>query len=88
MTWVALTNVVVSAAPFQLSTVALTKFVPVAVSVNVAPPALALAGDRAVIVGTGSLIGNAQAPEVPPPGVGFVTVTLAEPALLRSPAGT
>ena len=64
------------------------KLVPVAVRVNAAPPALALAGDIAVIVGTALLIGNVQAVDVPPPGAGFVTVTIADPELLISLAGT
>jgi xanthosine utilization system XapX-like protein len=54
------------------------KFVPVAVSVNAAPPAIALVGLMEVSVGTGlfaALTVNVEAAEVPPPGAGFVTVT-------------
>src|ERR1035437_6950576 len=47
---VALTNVVVSAAPFQFPPAPDTKFVPFTVSVNRAPPALAEAGLRLEIV--------------------------------------
>jgi hypothetical protein len=82
------TNVVVRATPFQLITAPLTKFVPLAVKVKAAPPAFALAGDNELIVGRGLLIGNVHAPEVPPPGAGFVTVMLAVPVLLMSLAGT
>jgi len=81
-------KVVVRAAPFQFITAPVTKLVPFAVKVKAAPPAFALAGDKELIVGAGLLIGNVQAPEVPPPGAGLVTVTLAVPVLLMSLAGT
>jgi hypothetical protein len=79
---------VVSAAPFQLTTEPLTKLLPLTMSVNVGPPAVAFIGDREVMDGTGLLIGNVQGPEVPPPGLGLATVTLAEPVLVMSLAGT
>ena len=63
-----------------------TKFVPVTVSVKAAPPAVALVGERAVMVGAGLLMVNATLPEVPPPGAGVVTDTLAVPAEAMSAA--
>jgi len=50
---VALTNVVVRLLPFQLTTEPETNPVPLTVRVNAAPPAVALAGDSELIVGTG-----------------------------------
>jgi hypothetical protein len=85
---VALTKVVIRAAPFQLTTDVPTKLLPFTVTVNDAPPALALAGESELIVGTGLLIGNVQAPEVPPPGAGLMTVMFAEPLAEISLAGT
>jgi hypothetical protein len=51
------------------------KFVPVAVSVKPASPPVALVGAMELSVGTGLLIVNVNAPDVPPPGVGVNTVT-------------
>jgi hypothetical protein len=64
------------------------KFVPVTVSVKAAPPAVALAGEIELSVGLGfgALIVNVCAPEVPPPGAGFDTVTDAVPAEAMSAA--
>ena len=60
------------------------KFVPFTVNVNCAEPAVILAGERDVAVGTGllgmGLIVNTSAFEVPPPGVPLKTVILAVPA--------
>jgi len=50
---VELTNVVAGADPPKLTIEAATKFVPVIVSVKAAPPATALFGEIAVIVGVG-----------------------------------
>jgi hypothetical protein len=50
---VALTNVVVSEVVFHLTTEALTKLVPLTVSVNAAPPVIAEVGESVVMVGTG-----------------------------------
>jgi hypothetical protein len=50
---VALTNVVVRGAPPKLTIEAATKFVPLIVSVNAAPPATALFGMIVVIAGVG-----------------------------------
>ena len=74
--------------PFHLTTELAMKLVPLTVSVNVAPPVVALVGDIDVIVGAGLLIGNVRAPDVPPPGLGLVTVMLAVAALAMSAAGT
>jgi hypothetical protein len=74
-------------APIQSTTELLTKFVPVTVSVNAADPALALFGESAVIVGTGfdvPEIVKFTEFDVPPPGVGFITVTGALPAVSTS----
>ena len=53
VTWVALTNVVVLAFPLNFTCEAATKPVPLTVSVNAAPPAVALAGESVVMVGAG-----------------------------------
>src|SRR5206468_457004 len=83
---VALTKVVVRAAPFHCTVLPVTKPVPVAVSVKAAPPAVALVGDTEVSVGAEVFSENACAAEVPPPGVGVTTVTLAVPAAAMSAA--
>jgi hypothetical protein len=85
---VAFTNVVTSAVPFQSITEVLTKFVPVAVSVNVAPPGLAKAGLSEATVGRGLSIVNVTEDDVPPPGVALKTVREAVPALTIFAAGT
>jgi len=41
-----------------------------------------------VMAGTGTFMGNGNVFEVPPPGDGLKTVTLAVPAVARSLAGT
>ena len=53
---VALTNVVVLAAPLKLTTEVDTKPVPFTVRVKAAPPAVALVGEREVSVGAGLLM--------------------------------
>ena len=53
---VALTNVVVLAAPLNFTTDVDTKPVPLTVSVKAAPPAVAPVGDREVAVGAGLLM--------------------------------
>jgi hypothetical protein len=53
VTLVLLTNVVVSAAPAQFTTVPETKFDPATVRVKAAPPAVALAGESEVTLGSG-----------------------------------
>src|SRR4029077_7723005 len=83
---VLLTKVVARALPFHCTTEPATKFVPATVSVNAVLPAVALLGDTEVSVGTGLLIVNVTALEVPPPGVGEKTVTEAVPAVAMSAA--
>ena len=64
-----------------------TKPVPVILSVNPAPPTVAVAGTIAVSAGDeAALIVNDTEPDVPPPGAGFVTVTGAVPAVAISAA--
>jgi hypothetical protein len=77
---VLLTKVVVRLDPFHITTDVPTKFVPLTVSVNAAPPALAVAGLRLDIAGTGLFTEKVCALEVPPPGDGLTTVTLIVPA--------
>ena len=86
VTCVALTTVVVAAVPLKLTTEDELKFVPLTVNVKAAPPASALDGESDVIVGTGLFTVNGEAPEVPPPGAGLVTVTLNVPAAAMSAA--
>ena len=88
VTCVALTIVVVNATPFHSTTVPATKFVPVSVSVNAAPPAFAVVGESEPKVGNGSLIVNVIAADAPPPGAGFNTVIAAVPPAAMSMAGT
>jgi hypothetical protein len=54
--------------------------VPVAVRVNDAPPCVAEFGEIEVSVGAGLLTVKLEDADVPPPGAGFVTVTLDVPA--------
>jgi hypothetical protein len=86
---VLLTKVVVRLLPFQRITDVIAKFVPVAVNVNAAPPAVALVGEIELSVGTGfvAAIVNVTEPDVPPPGVGLKTVTAAVPVAAMSLAG-
>ncbi len=89
VTWPALTNVVVRATPFQRTSEVPTKLLPFTVSVNAAPPAAVLGGASDVSAGTGlgALMVNVRAFEVPPPGVGFTTVTGTVPWVTMSLAG-
>jgi hypothetical protein len=52
--WVALTNVVVRAAPFQRTTDEATKPLPFTVNVSPALPAVAVAGESVLATGTGA----------------------------------
>ena len=64
-----------------------TKPVPVRVNVKAAPPMVAELGAREVSAGPAAgLIVNDRLPEVPPPGAGFVTLTVAVPAVVISAA--
>ena len=78
------------AAPFHSTTDEATKPLPLTVRGNAAPPAVALLGASEEIAGTGLLllIVKVAALDVPPPGLGLTTVTLAVPALVMSAAGT
>src|SRR5512139_1276250 len=82
--WVEETKVVVLLVPFHLTTAPETKLLPLTVRVKAPPPAVAELGDRVLIAGTGLLIVKVRAPEVPPPGAGLKTVTLAVPAVAMS----
>ena len=70
----------------------LTNPVPFTVKVNAAEPALVLEGCSDAKTGTGFVVTlvtvNVSAFEVPPPGVGFVTVTDGVPAAATAVAGT
>ena len=86
--WVLVTDegVIAGLAP-KLTVAPVTKPVPVIVSVNAAPPTVAEAGAIEVSVGPETaLIVNDRLPDVPPPGAGFVTVTVAVPAVAISAA--
>ncbi len=75
--------------PFHRTTDPLIKLVPVTVSVKADPPAVAEVGLILERVGTGLLatcIVKVKAPEVPPPGAGLKTVTLAVPVVPMSDA--
>lgn len=86
--WVALLKVVVFVAPLKVTTDGVTKPVPLTVSVKAAPPSVALVGARDVSTGAGLLMLNTCAPDVPPPGAGFVTVTFVVLTVRISEAGT
>ena len=64
----------------------LTKPVPVRVIAKAVPPAVAVAGAIETRLSAAPLIVKGRAPEMPPPGAGFVTVTLAVPAVAMSAA--
>jgi len=73
--WVALAYVVVRLLPFHWITDEVRKALPLTVSVNAVPPALAEEGETEVTAGTGALTARVTADDVPPPGAGFITVT-------------
>ena len=65
----------------------LTKLLPVIVRVKAGPPAVALVAERALVVGNWLFIVKVRAGvEVPPPGLGFVTVTATVPLVNISDA--
>ena len=67
------------------------KFVPVIVSVVAGAPATTLDGDNDVMVGTGLLLEDRIVNcwlALPPPGAGFVTVTVTGPAVVNDVTGT
>ena len=78
------TKVVERALPFHWTAEEETKLVPVTVNVNPALPATAELGLREETEGTGLLIANVSAPEMPPPGVGVETVTVTMPSVVMS----
>ena len=80
-----LTNVVALLVPLNCTLAPFTKPAPLSVSVNAAEPATAVEGDNELTVGTGLLIVNDAALDVPPRD-GLVTVTLAVPAVAISAA--
>src|SRR3984893_12650167 len=80
-----LTNVVACPAPLKFTVPPDTNPTPFTVSVNAAEPAAALEGEIELSVGTGLLIANDTAFDVPL-GAGFVTVTVAVPAVAISAA--
>jgi len=86
VTRVAETKLVVRTAPFQFTVELLTKLLPLTVSVVAAPPAVALDGLKLLIAGTGLLMVNVAALDVPPPGEGLNTLTWAAAAVAISPA--
>ena len=81
---VALPKVVVRGLPFHCTVEPFTKPLPLTVNVNAVPPAVTAFGLKVVIVGAGLLIVNVRLFEVPPPGAGLTTVTVAVPAATRS----
>ena len=87
---VLLINVVVSAAPFHLTTELVTKFAPFASIVKEPEPAVAVLGKMLVNEGTGLVLLMVKVREllVPPPGKGLKTVTAAVPAAVIFAAGT
>ncbi|MBI3061376.1 MAG: hypothetical protein HYY83_05295 [Deltaproteobacteria bacterium] len=81
---VPLTKVVVRFELFQRTTDADTKLLPVTVSVNPAPPVVALLGESEAAAGTGWLMVKVRAADVPPPGRGSNAVISAVPAVAMS----
>ena len=82
-----LMNVVVSDAPFHVTTVDGTNPVPLMVTRRAADPTSAFAGLTPVIEGTGLFTVKLTADEVPPPGAGLCTVSFAVVPSARSVAG-
>jgi len=80
------TYVVGRFAPFHRTTEVATKFVPFTVRVKPGLPAVVEVGLSPVVVGTGFLMVNVRALDVPPPGVGLKTRTEAVPAVAMSVA--
>lgn len=81
-----LTKVVAKAELFKCTFEFETKFEPFTVSVKDAPPTLTLLGEIELIAGKGLVTVNVFEADVPPPGPGFVTITLIVPAVAISAA--
>jgi hypothetical protein len=88
VTEVLVTLLGVRVVPPKLTVAPATNFVPVIASWNGPPPAAAEFGLRLVMAGSGLLTAKDNAFEVPPPGVGFVTVTFRGPGVLKADPGT
>jgi hypothetical protein len=73
VTCVEFTNAVALAFPLKFTAAPVTKPLPFTVSVNPAPPAVAVVGEIEVTTGGGFVTGSVTVPEVPPPGAGLVT---------------
>jgi len=82
VTCVALTKVVTRELPLRLTVAPDKKPVPLTVRVKPVPPTSVLAGERDVIAGGGLFTTKGEFADVPPPGAGFVTVTLNVPAVV------
>lgn len=80
------TKVVGRVLPFHATVEDGTKFVPVTAMMNAVPPWIAEPGVSSEMAGVGGLIVNVAAPEVPPPGAGVATATLAVPGVAMSAA--
>ena len=80
------TNVVACAEPFHSTVEDEMKLLPDTIRVKAAPPMMAEPGVNEVIPGTAGVIVNVRTEEVPPPGEGLTTVTLAVPVEVTSPA--
>jgi hypothetical protein len=78
------TKVVGRALPFQCTVESEVKFAPVTVNVKPAPPATAELGFTDATVGEGLPTVKVSPLEVPPPGVGVETVTVAVPLAAMS----
>jgi hypothetical protein len=84
LTALLLTNIVVRAAPFHCTVAPCANPLPLTVRSKAPLPATMLAGLSEAISGAPAVIAKETAAEVPPPGVGFTTVTWAVPTLATS----
>jgi hypothetical protein len=84
VSWALLTKVGVPLDPLKLTVEVLKKPVPLMVRVCAPEPATTGFGEREVITGAGLFTVKFTALDVPPPGVGFVTVTGNVPAVATS----
>ena len=77
--WVELTKVVAKLAPFHRATEVLMKADPVNVIVKADEPGVVEFGVIVTRTGTGTVIMKVETLDMPPPGVGLKTVTVARP---------